>query len=174
MITLIKKWSYNKKLLDRKSKIRLDNGVQINMGRKIAILYEIEDLHDHTIIHEFKQRMKADGRIVKTLSYIDQKIDVGAFSQKTFSKKEIQWDGTPTSPYIEEFLDWDADLLICPIKNIRDCFTYIIELSSARLKIGLNSEEAENLYDLIIDIPYVRTLDEILNEILKQLKTVSH
>jgi hypothetical protein len=144
------------------------------MGRKIGILYELESLDDHTIIHEVKQKLKGEGRIVKTLSYIDQKLEVANLSQKTFSRKEILWDGTPQSTYVDEFLNWDADILICPIKNMRACYSYIIQLSSARMKVGLNCLEAEQLYDLIIDMPYIRNLDEILHEILNQLKTVSH
>ena len=174
MLTHIKRWSYNKKLQERINSIRTQDDGLFNMGKRIGILYEIESLDDHTTIHELKQQLKADGRIVKTLSYIDQKIDVASLAQKTFSKKEIKWNGIPDSAYVEEFLNWEKDLLICPLKNMRDCYSYIIQLSSARLKVGLNCDGAEDLYDLIIDMPYVRSLDEILKEILIQLKTVSH
>jgi len=174
MLTHIKKWSYKKKLQERKPNVRQEDNGHYNMGRKIGILYELESLDDHTIIHEVKQKLKGEGRIVKTLSYIDQKLEVANLSQKTFSRKEILWDGTPQSTYVDEFLNWDADILICPIKNMRACYSYIIQLSSARMKVGLNCLEAEQLYDLIIDMPYIRNLDEILHEILNQLKTVSH
>ena len=174
MLTYIKQWSYNKKLKERKSTIRLDQKAPVNHGSKISILYELEKLENHTIVHKFKERLVNQGRRVKTLSYIDQKIDVGTFSQKAFSKKEVNWDGVPQSPYVEEFIEWDADILMCPILEMRSGYNYIINSSPARFKIGLNCEEAEELFDLIIDIPPSTNLNQRLDAILNQLKILSH
>ena len=174
MLNYIKKWSYNKKLNEKKVQVQRDADTLVNMGKKISILYELDKLDDYNIVHRFKEKLSKEGRVVKTLSYIDQKIDVATFSQKAFSKKEITWDGIPDSPYVEDFINWESDILICPIQEMRPGYEYIIRISPARFKIGLSCPQAEELFDLIIDIPTITKLDQILEEILNQLKIISH
>ena len=174
MLTHIKKWSYSKKLKEKRSHIKSPLVQPVNPGKKIGILFELEKLDDHSVVKTLKQQFAKEGRIVKTLSYIDQKIDVESLAQRTFSKKELKWDGVPKSHYVEEFMEWEFDLLICPIKVMRPCFQYIIKISPAKLKIGLNTDHAEDLYDLIIDFSDDKDLSDILAEILYQLKVVSH
>lgn len=174
MLTHIKKWSYNKKLQEKRSHSKSPQVQSVNQGKMIGILFEIEKLDDHSVIKSLKQKFFSEGRIVKTLSYIDQKIDVQAFAQRTFSKKELRWNGIPKSHYVDEFVEWEFDLLICPIRIMRPCFEYIINLSPAKLKVGLHTDLSEELFDLIIDLPESKELSDILAEILHQLKLVSH
>lgn len=174
MLSHIKKWSYNKKLQQKQSEIRPAQIGTVNVGRQIGILYELEQLDDQAIIKTLKLEMGHDGRIVKSLSYIDQKIDIQNLAQRTFSKKELKWNGVPDSHYVDEFINWEFDILICPIKHMRVCYEYIIKLAPAKLRVGINCENAEKLYDLIIDVPADMALAEILDQILNHLKIVSH
>ena len=174
MLLSIKRWSYNRRLKERQTRIKESKKEPLNYGKKICILYEITDLDDHSVVKSIKQDLSSHGILVKTLSYIDQKIEINSLAQKTFSKKEIQWNGISSSPYVDEFLDWDPDLLICPLKTMRDCYKYIITLSSAKLKIGLNTTDAENLYDIIIDSNPDLQFSDTLDEILKHLKIISN
>lgn len=173
MLTHIKKWSYNRKLQEKRSTISASPFGPVNPGKMIGVLYELEKLDDHTVVKLLKQKFEREGRVLKTLSYIDQKIDVESLAQRSFSRKELKWDGMPDSHFVEDFISWEFDLLICPLKRMRPCYEYIIHLSPARLKIGLNTEKAEDLYHVIIDIPGVHELSDIFDEIFRQLNLIS-
>ena len=173
MIQSIKNWSYKRKLQEQREVVPVHSSDSYNPGKKISILYEIDNLDDHSVVKDFKMDCASMGKIVKTLSYFDHKVEVNSLAQKTFTRKDINWDNTPSSPYVEEFIKWESDLLICPVRELKPCFDYIVRLTPARLKVGIGVEGAEDLFDLIVDCKMDQPLNLILNDILTHLKLIS-
>ena len=174
MLDYIKKWSYNRKLQEKKTHQQKVREQRHNPGNKLGILYTSESRDDIQIIRQLKQDFKSRGMIVKSLAYIDDKVDTTNLTQKAFSKNNITWDGIPQSPFVDEFINWEFDLLVCPLPHMKQCLEYIIDLTTANLKVGCNSEGAEEHYDIIIDGCRDKQLNDILAEIFQHLKILSN
>lgn len=174
MLRHIKKWSFDKKLQERRAVRKNGNASSGQDSYKVGILYESTSPEDMQIIQELKLDLKSKGMIVKTLAYIDDKIETSHLVQKAFSKKEVKWDGIPEGPLIDDFLSWEYDYLICPVADMKSSLAYLISLTDAHLKIGCITKNAEDLYDIIIDGCQDKQLSNILAEIFQHLKIISN
>ncbi len=174
VLSSIKKWSYNKELLEKKDAIGVSSSqTTINTGSKVGIIYAFREGSAEASIASVKDKLRTQNRIVSSLAYIDKKEETDGFTFKAYSRLHLKWNGIPEGPPIDEFLSRNYDLLICPERNIPEHMRFVLNLATSRLKIGINVPESDDLYDIIIDTSPEKDLKYIFMDIFKQLEIIS-
>ncbi len=174
VLSSIKKWSYNKELLEKKDAIGVSSSqTSINTGSKVGIIYAFREGSAEKTIASVKDTLRTQNRIVSSLAFVDKKEDTDGYTFKAYSRTHLKWNGIPQGPPIDEFLSRNYDLLICPERNISEHMRYVLDLTTSRLKIGLNVPCADDLYDIIIDTSPEKDLKFIFTDIFKQLEIIS-
>lgn len=151
------KESIGKKILKRKKK-----GVQRNIqvhnfetAKSAVILFDTDDSESFKVIKEFGKFLEGEKITCSTFGYVHQKeIPQELLFWKNYSfitKNDMNWYLKPSGEAVDAFNAADPDLLFDFTKGLPLELQFLIQLSTARFKIGCFTEE-ENDYDLMISL----------------------
>lgn len=149
--------SIGKNILKRKKRgtrrdIRVHN---FETAKSAIILFDTGDPASFKVIREFLKFLEGEKITCSIFGYVDQKeIPQELLFWKNYSfitRKDINWYMKPSGEAVNSFHEADPDLLFDFTPELPLELQFMVQLSSARFKIGCFTEE-ENDYDLMISL----------------------
>ncbi len=147
-------------------------------AKKIGILYSLDTVPDYEIVSEFVTQLQHERKEVKALGYVKNKNLVSRFLPKLsydfFSRKDVNIFYMPGQAKVRDFIAKEFDLLID--LSLKDSLPlkYIAGLSMSLCRIGRYSEQNEDCYDFMIDIPPAASLKEYIRHITYYLNLINN
>jgi hypothetical protein len=119
-----------------------------------VILFNAEVPNSFNVIKEFLDFLKKEGIASSVFGYVNQKeVPQEMLFWKDFhmiTRKDLNWYMKPGGEMVDLFHSKDPDILIDFTKDLSLELQFLVQLSSARFKIG-NFTEQKNDYDLMIN-----------------------
>ncbi len=173
MFEEIKEWFFYKKF-SPPQKNKSSNLSNINQERSICILFDGTDELDRKSLHKFKKLLNTSGgKNIKSLAFIDNALPLDNVDYAAYNHKNIKWFGAPFGEKVDEFVNYNFDLLIVLCKKMLPHFEYIIAHSTAIFVVGPNLNKSEKYFNLIIDHNGEENLDQLSQLILKGIDKIS-
>ncbi len=151
------KESIGKRMLKRKRKgfireVRVHN---FETAKSAVVLFEANVTESFKVIKDFRKFLESKGIRCKVYGYVSQKeVPQEMLFWKNYAfitRSHLNWYMKPYGEHVEAFFADDPDILIDFTRDIRLELQFLIQLSTARFKIGCFTE-AENDYDLMINL----------------------
>lgn len=145
------------RMLKRKKKgISRDIHVHnFDTARSAVVLFDTGDPDAFKAIKEFRKFMEAKGIKCSAYGYVQQKeIPQDMLFRKNYefvTKNDLNWYMKPAGEVVEAFYRNDPDLLVDLTFDNRLEIQFLVQLSTARFKIGCFTE-SDNDYDLMINL----------------------
>ncbi|MCP4313491.1 MAG: hypothetical protein GY790_19720 [Bacteroidetes bacterium] len=151
------KESIGKKILKRKKR-GADREVRVHnfeTARTAIILFDTGDPESFNAIREFRKFLEGEKINCRTFGYVQQKeIPQELLLRKNYSfitKNDLNWYMKPSGEVVDAFYYSDPDLLFDFTLDVPLELQFLVQLSSARFKVGCFTKE-ENDYDLMISL----------------------
>ena len=114
MIEKIKRWFFDKELnVQLKNNGAVRNGV--NAAASIGILFDGTLEADRKTVHKFKKQLNPSGaKQIKSLAFIQNKLPLDNIDYNAYNEKDVKWYGVPFGEKVEEFIQYNFDILIIP------------------------------------------------------------
>lgn len=173
-IQLIKKWSFNRKLNQRRLRNRDTVFDTVSKSYKIGIFYTSHNLEDDKAIHALKEKLSGFNYYVRTLAYVDRGGQGLSGYVRSYNRSKVSWDEIPLESYVDEFISTRFDLLICPIVQLEAHHRYIISLTNAEIKAGIDSGRKNDLFDLMIDVNSEIDTVQAIDLLYRQIQLILH
>jgi len=130
-------------------------------AKSAVILFDTGDPGSIKVIKEFKKFLEGENIRCSTFGYVDQKeIPQELLFLKDYAfitRKDLNWYLKPSGEAVDAFFATDPDLLLDFTPNLMLGLQFLIQLSSARFKVGCYTEE-DNDYDLMINLTENQTI----------------
>ena len=139
---------------------------EMNMAKAklIGLVFDATNLSERNTVLAYADQLKKAGKKVKLLAHFEQAPQEDSFSFKYYTKKDINWKGTPTGQSIKDFLEQAFDLFIHLNLTTNLHSESIAGLSDASLKIGPVTENV-HCYDLMIDPAKNQNLSDFIKQV---------
>lgn len=147
-------------------------------ARSFGLLFDADKPEDYDLVKKYIKYLRDSKKKAHAIGFFDLKtlpqIEYSKLDYDFFTRKDLNWWGKPSGPFIKNFLDEEWDVLIN--FSLEDSFPlkYLAALSKAKMKIGPHTDSNEKLYDLMIQQPegknfkfFVRQVDHYLGIINK-------
>ena len=150
--------------------------INLKEANNIGILFKLTDEHSYSDIRTFVKKLREDGKAIKCMAYIDAKSTplfwIPKASYDYFTKKALNSFNIPKTSAINNFVDYEFDILLN--LTIEECFPldYIVGTSKAKFKVG-NNEENSLLYDFMINTKPNIELKEYFDQIYHYLNLLN-
>ena len=119
-----------------------------------VILFDAEAPGSFKVIKEFLDFLKKEGISSSVFGYVNQKeVPQEMLFWKDFymiTRKDLNWYLKPGGEMVDLFYSHDPDILIDFTRDLSLELQFLVQLSSAKFKIG-NFTEQKNDYDLMIN-----------------------
>jgi hypothetical protein len=152
LIETIGSWVLQNKLKNFNRETLVHN---FKTAKSVVLLFDAEIANAFPVIKEFQAFLKEEGIHCVVFGYINQKeIPQEMLFWKNvhvITRKDLNWYMQPVGETVELFYREDPDILIDFTNNQRLEIQFLVQLSSARFKIGSYTEK-KNDYDLMINL----------------------
>jgi hypothetical protein len=138
--------------------------VRFEQAKSIGILFDGTELPDRNAVLQFAQRLRADGKSVKLLGYLDSDFETDSFTFKKITRKELDWLLRPKNPDAADFLDQSYDILLNLSLEANLVLEYVAALSKAHYRVGIFTPNTW-CYELMIDLPPKGGVPELIKQI---------
>ncbi|MFH0756089.1 MAG: hypothetical protein V2B15_02240 [Bacteroidota bacterium] len=151
------KESIGKRMLKRKRKgfirdVRVHN---FETAKSAVVLFEANVTESFQVIKDFRKFLESKGIRCNVYGYVSQKeVPQEMLFWKNYAfitRSNLNWYMKPSGENVEAFFADDPDILIDFTRDIRLELQFLVQLSTARFKIGCFTE-TENDYDLMINL----------------------
>ena len=160
MLDTLKKILFNRHLTRRLKLKEKAGSVSFSAADRIAIVYDSRDPKVIEEINRLKARIKAEGKTLKTLAFIEKIEDTVHITCPVYSIQQIDWIGLPDSREVEKIIEFKADLLILINTRKSPHANYILALSRAKIKAGIaQNNKFDRYYNLLIDSDELKDRD---------------
>lgn len=126
-----------------------------NTAKSAVILFDTSDSDSFKAIKEFIKHLENEQIKVDTFAYVPQKeVPQELLFLKNYafiSSKDLNWYKKPSGEAVEAFYAADPDLLFDFSMDLNLELQFLVQLSTARFKVGCFTEE-QNDYDLMISL----------------------
>lgn len=151
------KENIGRRVLKRKKKgIERDVCVHnFKTARSAVILFDASSPGSFPVIKEFRNFMEGNGIECMAFGYVREKeIPQEMLFWENYSfitRSDLTWYLKPRGESAEKFYSLDPDMLVDFTRDVPLELQYLVQLSSARFKIGCFTEK-DNDYDLMINL----------------------
>jgi hypothetical protein len=126
-----------------------------NTARSAVILFDTGETDSFRVIKDFRKFVEGKGIRCSAFGFVNQKeTPQEMLFWKNYSfitRKDINWYLKPGGEVVESFFSKDPDMLIDLTTSFPLELQFLVQLSTARFKIGCFTEQ-ENDYDLMINL----------------------
>ncbi|MGW8315597.1 MAG: DUF6913 domain-containing protein [Bacteroidales bacterium] len=168
-----------KRILKRKKK-ELRRDVQVHnfeTASSAVILFPADNPGGFPAIKEFRKFLEASGIKCRAYGYVPEKeIPQEMLFWKNYSfitRNDLNWYYKPAGEAVESFYAQDPDILIDLTPDIPLELQYLVQLSTARFKIGIFTEE-DNDYDLMINLKQKSDMAFLTEQIKHYVSILNH
>jgi len=173
MIEEIKSYFFQKKL---KEDISQNNGKRLLMDFKdtkdIGIAFDASDYSTITAVRDLELKLKQDGKKVTIYGYINN--SEKKFEPFLITNKNLNWYGYPVKNQLFDFAKREFDVLFGFFNELQSPLNAIFANSKSKLRIGINYNQDNNLFDIIIGSSKINSSKDtiqLLTEFLTTVKT---
>ncbi len=175
MIRSFFSWKKLKKSLGKTGRERRIKN--LHDARRIGILYALNEISDYDVVSEFVSRLQHDHKEVKALGFVKNKNLVNRFLPKLsydfFSKKDVNWFNTPVHPKVKDFIQQEFDILIDLSPGEIVPLKYIAGHSMAHCRVGRDTNDRTNCFDLMIDASPSMPVSEFIRQVTHYLSVIN-
>lgn len=165
LVQKLKNWLFERKLkqatLTNKTK---HQSVHFDKAKTIGLLFDGTELPEREKVLAYAARLKKEGKRVKLLAFMDNKVDNSGFTFKSFNRDELDFSNCPKSDEVKTFINEPLDLLINLSLRPTSPFKLILASSKARFRVGLYDPTA-NFYELMIDLPAKNDINKFISQV---------
>ena len=126
-----------------------------NTARSAVLLFDTGNRESFQVIKDFRNFLEEKGIRCSAYGYVAEKeIPQEMLFWKSYSfitRNDLNWYRRPSGETVESFYAQDPDILFDLTSEVPLELQYLVQLSKARFKIGVFTEE-ENDYDLMINL----------------------
>lgn len=140
--------------------------VFLEQAKSIGLLFDASLLKDRTLVLQFADRLKREGKQVQLLGFFNEKRTSSDYPFKHFDKKQLDWVWRPKSEVSTTFSNQSFDLLINLSKQTVLPLDFIAAHSKARFRVGPATAQTF-CYDLMIEHDERKGLDTFLKQVLQ-------
>ncbi len=140
--------------LNAKLQSTTDTSKIINLkdAKTVGIMYNSTQPDNDIIITKFAEHLRAAGKTVEILGYIndtktERKVDI-----TVFNKKSLTWCGVPTDEKALAFAEKNFDLLLACFIGENLPLEYLSCISKARWRVGAYYPGKTNCYDMMVNV----------------------
>lgn len=176
MFDTLKNWFFNRDL----ATILQQNNAYKNQKtntldyKKVGIIYISQEGKDVSTIENFSIMLrKANHSNVKTLTFIDNKVEKKGGEPNCYYKNQLNWYGIPKSIEIDTFVAEHFDILFVLSTTFPSHLKYIVASSKALFKVGYNFEVAPQYFDLIIDTKDQKSVSILIDNMTKTINKIA-
>ena len=173
MFENLKSWMLHKEFAkDARPYGRHSSGT--NALQSVCILFDGTDEDERKIVHKFKKKLSPDSkRTVKSLAFINNSLPLDNIDYAAYYLKQIKWFGLPFGEKVEEFLQYNYDILIVLCKKMLPHYEFIIAHSKAQFAIGPSIEKASKYFDITVQMEGNDTTDQLILKIIEAIDKIS-
>jgi len=155
------------------------NYSSFNNARKIAIVWDATNTDEFVHLSRFYQKMQERKISVEIIGYYPGKTLPDQLTAVRYlnliRKKELNYLYIPVSPFVNEFLKKDFDILIDVNFGKLFPLTYLSSLSKAGIKVGLfESKPVEAPFDLMIELKGPVGVENYLIQAIQYLEMINN
>jgi hypothetical protein len=168
-----------KRVLKRKIK-EFRRDVQVHnfeTARSAVILFPADDPAGFPAIKAFRKFLEESGIQCKAYGYVPEKeIPQEMLFWKNYSfitRNDLNWYYKPFGEVVESFYTQDPDILFDLTPNVPLELQFLVQLSTARFKIGIFTEQ-ENDYDLMINLTKPSDMAFLTDQIKHYVSILNH
>jgi hypothetical protein len=168
MISSIRTWMFNKSLKQHSNfKSRKDfSGVN---HCKTHCIIASADAPSKYACEKYKKKLEVLKKSVDILYFQNDKAE----SLIGYSRQNVKWNGVPQHEIIDSILAKEYDLLIFLNSEMEDHLKYLAILCNAKFKVGPGFLDCTHIFDLMIEIDDYSNTEKLIQNIDRQLKTIS-
>ena len=158
---------------DYKKVKRIRKLVNLNDATDIGVLFVVNDKSEYNKVSKFVNILQNQKKNVKALALVkSEKLKeqiMPKLSYDLFTSKNLNWFKKPSGTFVNDFIEKDFDILINLVDS--DCFPikYLLALSHAKLKVGIDNNEYTDYLDIMIKTKSGSDLDLFMNEVVHYL-----
>ncbi|MCW3124943.1 MAG: hypothetical protein JWO03_601 [Bacteroidetes bacterium] len=143
-------------------------------AKTIGIIYDSSEGSNDAIVTKFSEMLKAKGKSVEVMAYLDDKKIDQKNGIPLFNRKAVNWYAIPTDERVVAYCNKNFDLLICAITSENKPLEYMAYTSKAKYRVGPFAEEKTKFYDLMIQIDGKRDLNYLLQQMVHFLENIKY
>ena len=138
-------------------------------AKNIGVIYELTDEAAHHTVSSFVKELQDNQKVVRAVGYIPGEVVphycIPKLSYDFYTRKNQNFYGKPSLPFVNDFLNEEFDLLIdLSLSEITSIY-YLSTLAKATFKVG-RRKQSFDCYDLMLQINDNTPLDEFI-ELIK-------
>jgi len=147
--------------------------MNFSIAKNIAVLFCAGNADSNKIVLNYTESLRAKGKNVTVLAFVDESKLPEGLSFDAFSKKEINWAQVPRGSVVEQFLGNEYDILLCLFTDRIAPLDFLADASAAVLKAGFyKGHDAYQAHLMVHNkngdlTKLLDQLDEALNKINK-------
>ncbi|MBI1192841.1 MAG: hypothetical protein GC205_06680 [Bacteroidetes bacterium] len=149
------------------------NTVPFSEARHIGILVRLQNEEDHLAAQQYADQLRAAGKKVDVLAYLDRKKVTPAESIQTLQRSDCNWLGFPSGESARYFEQQPFDVLICAWLGRCLPLRYLALFSQASWRIGEFTRDKEPSAEFLINLPNEQhSLAEFFAEVDHYLQSI--
>lgn len=173
MFENLKSWLLHKKFA-KDARPNRGHSTGTNALQTICILYDGTEEAERKIVHTFKKKLSPDvQRTVRSLAFINNSLPLDNIDYAAYNQKCVKWFGLPFGEKVEEFLQYNFDILIVLCKKLLPHYEYIIAHSKAQFVIGPSIDKASKYFDITVQMEVDDTTDHLISKIIESIDKIS-
>jgi len=173
MFLNIVRWFFYRKLRAEASARKREKQVHnLKTAKKIGILYDATLAENNVMVTAFAEKLKADGKEVSLLGYINDKKTMSSEDITLFNNKSLNAFQIPSGKEVDDFLAKPFDILINAHTDESLPLIYIAAISKASFRIGPYLDAAKDSFDLLIQMVAKQDLHHYLDQVKHHLQNL--
>ncbi|MCD4773147.1 MAG: hypothetical protein K8R41_07195 [Bacteroidales bacterium] len=157
---------------------RIRKLVNLHDAKEIGVLFIVNDKAEYNKVSKFINLLQNENKNVKALAFVKSKNlkeqIMPKLSYDLFTSKNLNWFKKPLGVFVKDFIEKKFDILIN--LDYTDCFPiqYLLALSHAKLKVGIDDTKSADYLDIMIKTKLGSDLDLFTNEVVHYLSILKN
>ena len=142
----------------KKEMRKLKRNVQIfnlSQAKSIGVVYNASTENNYSRAAGLIRHLQAQDKFVKSIGLSPFKVKPAYLPAKLsydfISLDEMNWFKKPAGKFVDDFINYEFDVLIDLNLSGDDTLRYVTSLSKAKFRIGLYNEEHKDIYDFMLE-----------------------
>jgi len=156
---------------------KLKRNVQIfnlSQAKSIGVVYNASTENDFGRAAGLIRHLQAQDKYVKSIGIAPYKVKPHYLPTKLsydfITLEELNWYRKPQGKFVDEFINYEFDVLIDLNLKGDNSLRYVTSLSKAKFKIGLFNEEHQDIYDFMLEGIEAGKVSLFIKELLHYLE----
>lgn len=129
-------------------------------SKSVGIVFDATDFSTITAVRDLELRLKQEGKSVAIYGYVDNNDD--KLEPFLITRKNLNWYGYPIKKQLFDFSKNEFDILFGFFYDIKSPLNAIFAASKSKLRIGVNFQQNESLFDVIVNSNKIKSSKDII------------